>query len=49
MTGISAVAVLGYKNQERFDDTGNSSILKEMVFRHVFSVGIQRPPNDELR
>ena len=48
MTGISAVAVLGYKNQERFDDTGNSSILKEMVFRHVFSVGIQCPPNDEL-
>ena len=48
MTGISAIAVLGYKNQERFDDTGNSSVLKEMVFRHVFSVGIQCPPNDEL-
>lgn len=48
MTGISAVAVLGYKNQERFDDTGGSSVLKEMVFRHIFSVGIQCPPNDEL-
>ena len=48
MTGISAVAVLGYKNQERFDDTGESSLIKEIVFRHVFSVGIQCPPNDEL-
>ena len=48
MTGISAVAVLGYKNQERFDDTGGNSTLKEIVFRHVFSVGIQCPANDEL-
>ena len=48
MTGISAVAVLGYKNQERFTDTGESSLMKEMVFRHIFSVGIQCPPNDEL-
>ena len=48
MTGISAVAVLGYKNQERYTDDGGSSILKEMVFRHVFSVGIQCPANDEL-
>jgi len=48
MTGISAVAVLGYKNQERFDDTGESNTLKEIVFRHVFSVGLQCPPNDEL-
>lgn len=48
MTGISAVAVLGYKNQERFDDTGGSSTLKEIVFRHVFSVGIKCPANDEL-
>lgn len=48
MTGISAVAVLGYKNQERFSDDGSSSVLKEMVFRHVFSVGIQCPANDEL-
>ena len=48
MTGISAVAVLGYKNQERYTDDGDSTTLKEMVFRHVFSVGIQCPPNDEL-
>ena len=47
-TGISAVAVLGYKNQERYDNTGESSTLKEIVFRHVFSVGLQCPPNDEL-
>ena len=44
MTGISAVAVLGYKNQERFDNTGENSTLKEIVFRHVFSVGLQCPP-----
>ena len=48
MTGISAIAVLGYKNQERFTDTGDSTTLKEMVFRHIFSVGLQCPPNDEL-
>lgn len=48
MTGISAIAVLGYKNQERYDDTGGTNLLKEMVFRHIFSVGLQCPPNDEL-
>lgn len=48
MTGISCIAVLGYKNQERYDDTGESTLLKEMVFRHVFTVGLQCPPNDEL-
>lgn len=48
MTGISAAAVLGYKNQDRYDAEGNLSSMKEMVFRHVFSVGLQCPPNDEL-
>lgn len=48
MTGISCVAVLGYKNQERYTDDGDTTLLKEIVFRHVFSVGIQCPPNDEL-
>ena len=48
MTGISAVAVLGYKNQERYLDTGENTLLKELVFRQVFSVGIQCPANDEL-
>ena len=48
MTGISCVAVLGYKNQERYDDSGNQNLLKEIVFRHVFSVGLQCPANDEL-
>lgn len=48
MTGISCVAVLGYKNQERYDDSGEQSTMKEIVFRHVFSVGLQCPANDEL-
>lgn len=48
MTGISCVAVLGYKNQQKFDDTGESSNVKQIVFNHVFSVGLQCPPNDEL-
>lgn len=47
-TGISAVAVLGYKNQERFDDTGEQSSLKEIVYRHVFTIGLECPANDEL-
>lgn len=48
MTGISAVAVLGYKNQERFNDTGDSNVIKEIVFRHLFTIGLQCPANDEL-
>lgn len=48
MTGISAIAVLGYKNQERFDDTGATNTIKEMVFRQLFTVGLQCPANDEL-
>ena len=48
MTGISAVAVLGYKNQERFNENGDTTTIKEIVFRHIFSVGLKCPPNDEL-
>lgn len=48
MTGISCVAVLGYKNQQRYNDDGSESTLKEMVFRHVFTIALQCPPNDEL-
>ena len=47
-TGISCVAVLGYKNQERYTETGEEQQLKEIVFRHVFTLGIKCPANDEL-
>ena len=46
--GLSAVAVLGYKDQKRYDTTGNESQLHEMVFKHIFSIGIEAPANDEI-
>lgn len=47
-TGISAVAVLGYKNQNRFNTEGGMSNIKEMVYRQIFTVGIEAPPNSEI-
>ena len=47
-TGISAVAVLGYKDQSRYNTEGNESQIKEMIYKHVFTVGIEAPPNSEI-
>lgn len=47
-TGISAVAVLGYKDQSRYNTEGNESQIKEMIYRHIFTVGIEAPPNSEI-
>lgn len=47
-TGISAVAVLGYKNQNRFNTEGNISNVREMVYKQIFTVGIEAPPNSEI-
>lgn len=47
-TGLSAAAVLGYKDQTRYNDEGDSMPLKEMVYKHIFTIGIQAPPNSEI-
>lgn len=47
-TGISCVAVMGYKNQDKVDDVGNTEIMKELVYRHVFSIAIEAPRGDQI-
>lgn len=47
-TGLSAVAVLGYKDQSRYNNTGGTNETKEMVYKHVFSIGIEAPANSEI-
>lgn len=47
-TGLSCSAVMGYKNQDRIDEAGNSEIMKELVYRHVFSIAIEAPRGDEI-
>jgi len=48
-TGISCIAVLGFKYENRYDIVSNTSTpTKELCFRHVFSVGLQAPNGDEI-
>ena len=48
-TGISGVAVLGYRYENKYDIVSNTTIpTKELMYRHVFSVGIQAPSGDEV-
>ena len=48
-TGISAVAVLGFKYQNRYDAIHNvNTPTKELMYKDIFSVGIQAPTGDEI-
>lgn len=47
-TGLSCSAVMGYKNQDRVDESGNSEIMKELVYRQVFTIGIEAPRGDQI-
>ena len=47
-TGLSAAAVLGYKDLNRYNDEGDSMPLREIVYKHIFSICIQAPPNSEI-
>jgi len=48
-TGISAVGVVGYRYQNEYDiETGDTIPTKELMYRHVFTVGIQCPPMSEI-
>lgn len=47
-TGISCVAVMGYKDQDRTDENGTSEIMKELIYRHVFTIAIEAPKGDQI-
>ena len=48
-TGISAIAVMGYKNVNEYSlQTGQEETTKELAYHHIFSVGIQCPQGSEI-
>lgn len=48
-TGIGCTAVMGFRDQDRYDDkSGNTVRLKEFVYKHVFSVDIKAPKGSEI-
>ena len=48
-TGISAVAVMGYKNVNEYSiESGDIETTKELFYHHIFTVGIQCPSNSEI-
>lgn len=48
-TGIGCVAAMGYRYQSEYDlETGNVVPTKVLVYKHVFSLGIQCPSGDEI-
>lgn len=47
--GISAVACMGYVNRNRYsEETGNEETTKQMLYRHVFSVGLDAIKTSEI-
>ena len=46
-TGISGVAVMGLKEELRYND-GEFIPIQELVYKHIFSIGIQCPPGAEI-
>lgn len=47
-TGISCVAVMGYKDQDKVNESGSTEIMKELVYRQVFTIGIEAPRGDQI-
>ena len=48
-TGIGCTAVMGFRDQDRYNDKSGDTIrLKEFVYKHVFSVDIKAPKGDEI-
>lgn len=48
-TGIGCTAVMGFRDQDRYDDKSGDTIrLKEFIYKHVFSVDIKAPKGDEI-
>lgn len=47
--GISGVACMGYVNRNRYSEkTGNEETTKQMLYRHVFSVGLDAVKSSEI-
>jgi len=48
-TGISAIAVMGYKNVNEYSiQSGDIETTKELYYHHIFTVGIQCPSSSEI-
>lgn len=48
-TGISAIAIMGYKNVNEYSlDSGEMETTKELYYHHIFTVGIQCPTSSEI-
>lgn len=47
-TGISCIAISGYKHQKKFSDTGEEYDMNELVYRQLFTIGIQAPKGDQI-
>lgn len=48
-TGISAVAVMGYKNVNEYSiASGEVEQTRELYYHHIFTIGIECPSNSEI-
>ncbi|WP_299995944.1 hypothetical protein [uncultured Clostridium sp.] len=47
-TGISCVAISGYKDQSRPTESGLSETINELIYRQIFSVAIEAPKGDQI-
>lgn len=47
-TGISCIAISGYKHQKKYSDTGEEYDMNELVYRQLFTIGIQAPKGDQI-
>lgn len=47
-TGISCVAISGYKDQARATEAGLSETVNELIYRQVFSIAIEAPKGDQI-
>lgn len=47
-TGISCIAISGYKHQKKYADTGEEYDMNELIYRQLFTIGIQAPKGDQI-
>ena len=48
-TGVSAVAAMGFVNRNRYsEESGQIETTKQMLYRHVFSIGLNAKKGDEI-
>lgn len=47
-TGISCVAISGYRDQSRLTESGLTETVNELIYRQIFSVAIEAPKGDQI-